>query len=192
MSDHDDVIIIGTGAGGGTLLHKLAPSGKRILVLERGPFLPREKENWDTKIAFNTARYLGPEVWYDKNGGEVRAGMCYHVGGNTKLYGAALFRLSERDSERVQHAGGFSPEWPVKYCDFEPYYTKAEKLYQVHGKIVVDYTENNTPAFDRLMAKWTETLKSIGCGCHILPNGPNSLHEFGQPSPAAGGGYSPR
>src|SRR5262245_53807751 len=67
MSDHYDVIIIGTGAGGGTLLHKLAPSGKRILVLERGPFLPREKENWDTKVAFNTTRYFGPEVWYDKN-----------------------------------------------------------------------------------------------------------------------------
>ena len=115
MSDHYDVIIIGTGAGGGTLLNKLAPSGKRILVLERGPFLPREKENWDTKIAFNTTRYFGPEVWYDKNGGEVRAGMCYHVGGNTKLYGAALFRLRERDFERVQHAGGVSPEWPLKY-----------------------------------------------------------------------------
>src|SRR5262249_45914752 len=85
MADHYDVIIIGTGAGGGTLLNKLAPSGRRILVLERGPFLPREKENWDTKVAFNTTRYFGPEVWYDKNGGEVRAGMCYHVGGNTKL-----------------------------------------------------------------------------------------------------------
>ena len=56
MNDHYDVIIIGTGAGGGTLLNKLAPSGKRILILERGPFLPREKENWDTKVAFNTTR----------------------------------------------------------------------------------------------------------------------------------------
>jgi choline dehydrogenase-like flavoprotein len=141
MNDHYDVIIIGTGAGGGTLLNKLAPSGKRILVLERGPFLPREKENWDTKIAFNTTRYFGPEVWYDKNGGEVRAGMCYHVGGNTKLYGAALFRLRERDFEKVQHVGGISPEWPLKYRDFEPYYAEAEKLYQVHGQCGLDPTE---------------------------------------------------
>ena len=74
MSDHYDVIIIGTGAGGGTLLNKLAPNGKRILVLERGPFLPREKENLDTKIAFNTTRYFGPEIWYDRNGGEVQRG----------------------------------------------------------------------------------------------------------------------
>jgi choline dehydrogenase-like flavoprotein len=73
MSDHYDVIIIGTGAGGGTLLHNLAPSGKGILVLERGPFLPREQENWDTKVAFNTTRSFEPEVWYDRNVGEVRA-----------------------------------------------------------------------------------------------------------------------
>ncbi|HEY6169186.1 MAG TPA: GMC family oxidoreductase, partial [Verrucomicrobiae bacterium] len=103
--------------------------------------LPREKENWDTKVAFNTTRYFGPEVWYDKNGGEVKAGMCYHVGGNTKLYGAALFRLRDRDFERVEHVGGISPEWPLKYRDFEPYYAEAEKLYQVHGKRGIDPTE---------------------------------------------------
>ena len=141
MTDHYDVIIIGTGAGGGTLLNRIAPSGKRILVLERGPFLPREKENWDTKVAFNTTRYFGPEVWHDPNGGEVKAGMCYHVGGNTKLYGAALFRLRERDFERVQHIGGISPEWPIRYADWEPYYTEAEELYQVHGQSGLDPTE---------------------------------------------------
>lgn len=141
MNDHYDVIIVGTGAGGGTLLNKLAPSGKRILVLERGPFLPREKENWDTKTAFNTTRYFGPEIWSDKSGGEVRAGMCYHVGGNTKLYGAALFRLRERDFEAVRHIGGVSPGWPLKYADFEPYYSAAERLYQVHGRSGLDPTE---------------------------------------------------
>ncbi len=141
MSDHYDVILIGTGAGGGTLLHSLAASGKRILVLERGPFLPREQENWDARVAFNTTRYFGPEIWHDKNGGEVRAGMCYHVGGNTKLYGAALFRLRERDFERVPHAGGVSPEWPLQYRDFEPWYGAAERLYHVHGRSGLDPTE---------------------------------------------------
>jgi choline dehydrogenase-like flavoprotein len=141
MSDHFDVLVIGTGAGGGTLLHRLAASGKRILVLERGPFLPREKDNWDTRVAFNTTRYFGPEVWLDRNGGEVRAGMSYHVGGNTKLYGAALFRLREQDFERVQQVGGVSPEWPLQYADWEPYYTQAEALYQVHGQGAIDPTE---------------------------------------------------
>jgi len=141
MGDHYDLIIIGTGAGGGTLLHELAATGKRLLVLERGPFLPREKENWDTRAAFHTTRYFGPEVWRDRNGGEVRAGMAYFVGGNTKLYGAALFRLRERDFETVRHAGGVSPEWPLKYRDWEPYYARAETLYHVHGSTGLDPTE---------------------------------------------------
>ena len=139
--NHYDVVIIGTGAGGGTLLHGLAATGKRILVLERGPFLPREKQNWDTRVAFNTTRYFGPEVWQDRDGNDLRAGMCYHVGGNTKLYGAALFRLRERDFEAIRHADGISPEWPIKYRDWEPWYSRAEELYQVHGEAGLDPTE---------------------------------------------------
>ncbi|MBD2359166.1 GMC family oxidoreductase [Tolypothrix sp. FACHB-123] len=141
MSEHYDVIIIGTGAGGGTLTYKLAQSGKKILVLERGPFLPREKANWDTKTVFHSDRYHNSEVWYDKNGNEIHPGMSYFVGGNTKVYGAALFRLREKDFEKFQHKDGISPEWPLKYQDFEPYYVQAEKLYQVHGQSGEDPTE---------------------------------------------------
>ncbi len=139
--DHFDVVIVGTGAGGGTVLHELASTGKRILVLERGPFLARAKENWDTRTVFNTTRYFGPEVWLDRDGNDLRAGMCYHVGGNTKLYGAALFRFRERDFEAVRHGDGISPEWPLKYRDWEPYYVRAESLYQVHGATGEDPTE---------------------------------------------------
>lgn len=141
MIEHYDVIVIGTGAGGGTLTHRLASSGKRILVLERGPFMPREKQNWDTKTVLNSDRYHNSEVWYDKNGEELHPGMSYFVGGNTKLYGAALFRLREKDFEKYIHRDGISPEWPLKYKDFEPYYVEAEKLYQVHGKMGQDPTE---------------------------------------------------
>jgi choline dehydrogenase-like flavoprotein len=140
-NNHYDVIIIGTGAGGGTLAYRLAASGKRILILERGPFLPREKQNWDAKTVFNSDRYHNSEVWYDKNGGELHPGMSYFVGGNTKVYGAALFRLREKDFAQYNHKDGLSPEWPLKYNDFEPYYVEAEKLYQVHGKGGQDPTE---------------------------------------------------
>src|SRR5882672_3321326 len=109
MSEHFDVIIIGTGAGGGTLLHRLAPSGKRILVLERGPFLPREKDNWNYHGSF---KYYSSEVMFNKDGGEIRPGFSYFVGGNTKVYGAALFRLREKDFESFRHKDGISPEWP--------------------------------------------------------------------------------
>lgn len=139
--DHYDVIIIGTGAGGGTLAHRLAPSGKRILVLERGSFLPREKANWDAVEVFQKERYNISEVWYDKDGKELHPAVGYWVGGNTKFYGGALFRMREQDFGEVIHKGGISPEWPLKYRDFERYYTQAEKIYEVHGQRGLDPTE---------------------------------------------------
>lgn len=141
MNNRYDIIIIGTGAGGGTLAYKLAPSGKKILILERGSFLPREKDNWNTKEVFQKDRYHTKEVWYDRDGNPLHPGTGYWVGGNTKVYGAALFRLREKDFEKVIHKGGISPEWELKYSDFEPYYNEAEKLYHVHGKQGDDPTE---------------------------------------------------
>jgi choline dehydrogenase-like flavoprotein len=140
-SDHYDVIIIGTGAGGGTLAHRLAPSGKRILVLERGGYLTREPENWDSEQVFLKERYLSDEQWYDSDGQLFKPHQQYFVGGNTKFYGAILFRLRERDFGQVRHYGGVSPAWPISYRDLEPYYTEAERLYLVHGQAGEDPTE---------------------------------------------------
>ena len=139
--NHYDVIIIGTGAGGGTLLHRLAPTGKRILVLERGDYVPREKANWDSRAVNVSARYHTKEVWRDKDGRTLHPHTNYYVGGNTKFYGAALFRLRERDFEQVEHHGGISPAWPIGYQDLEPYYAKAERLYEVHGQRGEDPTD---------------------------------------------------
>jgi choline dehydrogenase-like flavoprotein len=143
---HYDVIIIGTGAGGGTLAYQLAPSGKRILILERGDFVPREKENWDSRAVNVNARYNTRETWRDKDGAPLHPHTNYNVGGNTKFYGAALFRLRERDFGEIAHAGGVSPAWPIAYSDLEPYYTRAEHLYHVHGQRGVDPTEPWTSA----------------------------------------------
>ncbi len=140
-SERYDVIIIGTGAGGGTLAHRLAPSGKRILLLERGDFLPRERENWDSSTVFVDAKYQAKETWYGKDGRAFHPGIHYWVGGNTKMYGAALFRLRKEDFGEIEHHGGRSPAWPLAYEDFEPYYCKAEHLYQVHGRHGVDPTD---------------------------------------------------
>ena len=140
-SDRYDIIIIGTGAGGGTLARVLAPSGKKILVLERGTFLPKEQANWDSKEVYGKDRYRTTEVWYDRDGNPMRPFTHYFVGGNTKFYGSALYRFRERDFEQVTHKGGISPEWSLKYRDFDPYYTKAEKLYGVRGQRGLDPTE---------------------------------------------------
>lgn len=141
-----DIIIIGTGAGGGTLAHRLAPTGKKILILERGSFLPREKANWDTVQVVQKDRYHTQEIWYDAKGQAIHPGVGYFVGGNTKVYGGALFRWREQDFDQVIHKGGISPAWPLKYQDFEPYYTQAEALYAVHGKRGLDPTEPATTA----------------------------------------------
>lgn len=136
-----DVIIIGTGAGGGTLAWALASSGKRVLLLERGRYVPREKENWSSEAVNLKARYHTKEVWRDKHGRELHPHTHYNVGGNTKFYGAALFRLRKEDFGELRHHGGLSPAWPISYDELEPYYCRAEQLYQVHGERGADPTE---------------------------------------------------
>jgi choline dehydrogenase-like flavoprotein len=138
---HYDVIIIGTGAGGGTLAHHLAPSGKRILLLERGDYVPREKDNWSSRAVNVEAKYHTKETWRDRDGQPLHPHTNYYVGGNTKFFGAALFRLRREDFQELAHHDGISPAWPIDYDELEPYYTKAEYLYQVHGERGADPTE---------------------------------------------------
>jgi choline dehydrogenase-like flavoprotein len=138
---HYDVIIIGSGAGGGTLAHKLAPSGKRVLILERGDYVPREPDNWSTLAVNKKGKYQTTEHWRDAKGNDLHPHTNYYVGGNTKFYGAALFRMRREDFAELRHHGGISPAWPISYDDMEPYYTAAEHLYQVHGERGVDPTE---------------------------------------------------
>ena len=143
MTDHYDVIIVGSGAGGGTLAYTLAPTGKRILLLERGDFLPRETENWDPGAVFVDGRYISPDTWYDADGKPFQPQSHYFVGGATKMYGAALYRLRPEDFGELKHADGVSPVWPLGYDDFEPWYTRAEWLYQVRGVHGEDPTEGH-------------------------------------------------
>ena len=141
MDDHYDVIIIGSGPGGGAVAWKLAASGKKILVIERGDYLKRERQNWSTDAVFREGRYQVDETWKSSSGAAFKPGLHYFVGGNSKVYGAVLFRLRENDFERVRHSRGASPEWPLKYDVFEPYYQQAETLFQVHGAHGEDPTE---------------------------------------------------
>ena len=135
MSNPYDAIIIGTGAGGGPLALTLARAGKRILILERGPFLPQEKLNWSTSAVFMANRYHTRETWQDKDGKPLHPQQAYFVGGQTKVYGAALFRMRAEDFGVIQHKGGISPAWPISYADLEPFYTQAEELFHVHGDL---------------------------------------------------------
>ena len=179
MSNHFDIIIIGTGSGGSTIAYKLAPSGKRILILERGGFIPKEKQNWDAHEVVTVGRYRPHEEWLDQDDKPFKPFIHYNVGGNSKMYGAALFRFRETDFEQVQHYGGTSPEWPLKYDTYEPYYTIAEKLYSVHGKRGVDPTEpwasGEYPlpplTYEPLIKDLNESLERVGLQPFPLPMG---------------------
>jgi choline dehydrogenase-like flavoprotein len=175
MSDTYDVIIIGSGAGGGTLARTMAPTGKRILILERGDWLKREAQNWDAKSVFVENRYISPDTWYDRNGKAFQPQIHYFVGGATKMYGAALYRLRKEDFGELREHDGVSPAWPLSYEEMEPFYTKAEEMYQVHGLRGTDPTEppasapypyppvSNEPRIQQLF----DNLKAKGC--HPFP-----------------------
>ena len=141
MSDTYDIVILGTGAGGGTLAWALRNAGAKILLVERGSFLPQEAKNWDADAVFLHHRYKADETWIDAKGGAFRPGVQYCVGGNTKVYGAALPRFRREDFDALEHEGGTSPAWPITYDDLEPWYVRAEMLYRVHGRAGEDPTE---------------------------------------------------
>ena len=133
MAAHFDIVIIGSGARGATLAQRLAPTGKSILILERGVHLPREADNWSPKSVFIDRKYRTREQWYDRRMKPFTPNCHYWVGGNTSFYGAALMRLRKGDFEQQTHGGGISPAWPIDYADLNPYYAEAERLWRVHG-----------------------------------------------------------
>ncbi|MGH7104170.1 MAG: GMC family oxidoreductase N-terminal domain-containing protein, partial [Acetobacteraceae bacterium] len=188
-SDHYDLIVIGSGPGGASLAHRLAPTGKRILMLERGGYLKRSPANWDSKTVFVDAAYQAKETWFGPKGAKFHPGLHYYVGGNSKVYGGALFRLREKDFGEVRHKHGVSPAWPLGYDVFEPYYAEAERLFHVHGERGEDPNEpwssgpypyppvSHEPRIQRL----SETWASEGVHPFHLPLGVLLDENEGQP-----------
>lgn len=142
-----DVIIIGSGAGGGTLARALAPAGLSILILERGDYLPQEPANWDAETVFNTSRYHTDEQWQDRAGKSFKPVTGYHVGGNTKFYGAAILRRRLVDFGVRSHVDGTTPAWPISYDDLALHYAQAESWYFAHGEAGADPTEPPRAAY---------------------------------------------
>jgi len=147
MSKPYDIIIIGSGAGGGTMAHALASTGANILVLERGDFVPSEPENWNPESVWKQLRYRTKERWLDQNGNAFSPYTHYCVGGNTKFWGSVLYRLRKTDFEETSHVDGMSPAWPISYSTLAPYYDRAERLYEVHGTSGEDPTEESRGPF---------------------------------------------
>src|SRR5918992_1092309 len=169
-----DVIIIGTGAGGGTMAHALADTPARILVLERGDFVPQEAENWDPAAVWKYLRYRSKERWFDARGREFVPYTHYNVGGNTKFWGSVLYRLRREDFEAMEHVDGISPAWPIDYDTLAPYYDRAERLYHVRGRHGVDPTEPPRAPFPYDAVPHSRLVQEIvgrleGMGLHPSP-----------------------
>ena len=146
-ADRYDIIIIGSGAGGATMAYGLAQTEARILILERGDFVPQEEENWNPEAVWKNLRYQTKERWLDEHGQEFSPYSHYNVGGNTKFWGSVLYRLRREDFQAVEHLDGTSPAWPIDYDTLAPYYEQAERLYHVRGQHGLDPTEPPRSAF---------------------------------------------
>jgi len=173
-----DIVIIGSGAGGGTIAHALAPSGARVLIVERGGFVPQEAQNWDPEAVWRDLRYRTKETWLDEDGRAFTPYTHYNVGGNTKFWGSVLYRLRREDFQEIQHADGVSPAWPITYETLAPYYDRAERLYQVRGGVGDDPTEPPRgpfpfPAVPHApgMARLAERMRAEGLHPSPLPLG---------------------
>lgn len=137
-----EIAIIGSGMGGGTMAYALKDSAAKVLIIERGHRLPAEPQNSDLDEVYLKGRYKNAENWYNgRTGASFKPGVYYWVGGNTKVYGACLPRFRASDFKETRHQDGTSPAWPFSYEDLEPYYTRAEELFRVHGQIGEDPTE---------------------------------------------------
>jgi choline dehydrogenase-like flavoprotein len=141
MTHQFDIVIIGSGVGGGTILHALSRTRARILLLERGDFVPQENENWSPEAVWKHAKYQTKEKWLDSGGREFSPYAHYNVGGNSKFWGSVLYRLRREDFQELKHIDGLSPAWPIDYDTLEPYYDRAECLYKVRGEHGFDPTE---------------------------------------------------
>ena len=173
-----DIVVIGSGAGGGTIAHALSATGVPILIVERGDFVPQEAENWDPEAVWKQLRYQTREMWLDADGREFPPYSHYNVGGNSKFWGSVLYRLRREDFQELPHLDGLSPGWPIDYDTLAPYYDRAECVYQVHGEEGVDPTDPRDtpypyPAVPHAngMARIVEQLRSFGLHPSPLPLG---------------------
>jgi choline dehydrogenase-like flavoprotein len=178
MSASFDIIIVGSGAGGGTMARELAATGAKILILERGDFIPQEDQNWNPTSVWRDLRYRTTETWLDERGDSFRPYTHYCVGGNTKFWGTVMYRLRPGDFKAVEHVDGTSPAWPIDYETLAPFYDRAEAMYEVHGERGLDPTEGpRSPypfppvAHSRVVGEIVEQLRAQGLHPSPLPLG---------------------
>jgi choline dehydrogenase-like flavoprotein len=179
METTPDIVIIGSGIGGATVASGLAATGANILILEAGDHIADQPENRDQRAIFQRGHFRPKEMWYEHGGQAFNPGNYYNVGGNSKFYGAVLVRYRREDFLEMQHREGVSPAWPFPYEELEPWYSRAEQLFQVRGALGQDPTEPHhsepypfPPVPDEpAIAKVRGRLQANGVHIYSLPLG---------------------
>ena len=175
MSAQYDVIVVGSGAGGGSVAYKLVLAGKRVLLIEKGPFLPRNASTLDVRQVFIDGVFKNRVTWLDGNGHHFIPGEFYNVGGKTKWYGAALFRFRPCEFEAEPEFDLLG--WPFGYEELKPYYDEATKLLRIT-------TFENEPQLQALLDKITTAdpaweLHQLPLGLsHDIVNHPEEAKHF--------------
>ncbi|MDB4673423.1 hypothetical protein OAF27_01285, partial [Verrucomicrobiales bacterium] len=170
-----DALVIGSGPGGSAVALALLERGLHVTMVERGEPLERSESNRDSKKNFQDKAYRTTERWTDQDGAEFQPWMHYYLGGNAKLYGAALYRFRPADFGELEYTDGLSPAWPITYDDLAPHYDRAEELYHVHGDRDADPTEPTKKPFPHAPLEdepfLADLRKTLGIQNHPLPLG---------------------
>jgi choline dehydrogenase-like flavoprotein len=163
MQTNHDVIVIGSGVGGGTIARRLAENGISVLVLERGDWVPREADNWSVGAVFFEKKYTAHDSWLDGQGNEFRPNIYYNVGGCTKFYGGSMIRFRKEDFDLLQHEEGISPAWPISYADIEPYYCDPSAPWRSKPYPAPKLTS------EPLVQRMADTMRRHGASTSALP-----------------------
>jgi len=173
MTEHD-VIVVGSGAGGASTAYRLVKAGRRVLLLEKGGFLPRDRSTLDVKQVFKSGRFKNQEHWVDGQNKEFIPGEFYNVGGKTKWYGAALLRFAPHEFEA--DPGYHALAWPFGDDELAPYYDEAEQLLHVNR---FDNEPELQALIDRIVAhdpSWRPEALPLGLKREILNDPVEAKH----------------